>query len=110
MNLCELKYYLPTTRLLFVLLYFQLVQWINDAGMAEGVKKVNLLRKIIEVLLHQGSQFVPLYIQNILSFGGDKSNDVKKQVIVFIEEIRLVRETNKFASMWLLPRSPISLN
>lgn len=56
--------------------------------MAEGGKKVQLLRKTIEVLLHQGSQYIPLYIQNILSFGGDRSNNVKKQVIVFIEEIR----------------------
>lgn len=66
----------------------QLVQWINDAGMAEGNKKSDLLRKIIEVLLHQASLMLPVYIDNILSFVSDKSTDVKKQVIAFIEEIR----------------------
>lgn len=66
----------------------QLVQWINDAGMAEGHKKADLLRKIIEVLLHQASQMVPVYIDNILSYVSDKSTEVKKQVVAFIEEIR----------------------
>ncbi|CAH2090114.1 unnamed protein product [Euphydryas editha] len=65
----------------------QLIQWINDAGMAEGNKKANLLRKIIEVLLHQAPQMVPVYMENILSFVSDKSTDVKKQVVAFIEEL-----------------------
>ncbi|CAH0755472.1 unnamed protein product [Diatraea saccharalis] len=65
----------------------QLIQWINEAGMAEGTKKVNLLRKVIEILLHSASQMLPVYMENILSYVSDKSNDVKKQVIGFIEEI-----------------------
>lgn len=65
----------------------QLIQWINDAGMSEGHKRSDLLRKIIEVLLHQGSSLIPLYVENILSFVSDKSTDVKKQVIGFIEEL-----------------------
>lgn len=56
--------------------------------MSEGTKRANLLRKIIEVLLHQGSQMIPVYMENILSFVSDKSTDVKKQVIGFIEELR----------------------
>lgn len=56
--------------------------------MAEGHKKADLLRKIIEVLLHQASQMVPVYIDNILSYVSDKSTEVKKQVLAFIEEIR----------------------
>ncbi|XP_075976917.1 symplekin scaffold protein [Anticarsia gemmatalis] len=65
----------------------QLVQWINEAGMAEGGRKSDLLRKIIEVLLHQCSQMIPVYLENILSLASDKSTDVKKQVIAFIEEL-----------------------
>lgn len=65
----------------------QLVQWINDAGMAEGGRKSDLLRKIIEVLLHQCSQMIPVYLENVLSLANDKSTDVKKQVIAFIEEL-----------------------
>ncbi|CAG9583059.1 unnamed protein product [Danaus chrysippus] len=65
----------------------QLVQWINEAGMSEGNKKVNLLRKIIEVLLHQAPQMVPVYMDNILSCVSDKSTDVKRQVVAFIEEL-----------------------
>ncbi|XP_046967815.1 symplekin [Vanessa cardui] len=65
----------------------QLVQWINEAGMAEGTKKANLLRKIVEVLLHQAPQMVPIYMENILSLVNDKSTDVKRQVVAFIEEL-----------------------
>lgn len=56
--------------------------------MSEGNKKVNLLRKIIEVLLHQAPQMVPVYMDNILSCVNDKSADVKRQVVAFIEELR----------------------
>lgn len=66
----------------------QLVQWINDAGMTEGHKKADLLRKIIEVLLHQASQMIPVYIDNVLSYVSDKSTEVKKNLVTFIEEIR----------------------
>lgn len=67
---------------------FQLVQWINDAGLSEGTKRANLLRKIIEVMIHQAPQSIPTYIENVLSFVSDKSTDVKKQVVAFIEELR----------------------
>ncbi|XP_045773505.1 symplekin isoform X2 [Maniola jurtina] len=65
----------------------QLIQWINEAGMSEGKKKANLLRKIIEVLLHQVPTMVPVYMENILSFVSDKSPEVKKLVVGFIEEL-----------------------
>ncbi|KAJ2951468.1 hypothetical protein O0L34_g13620 [Tuta absoluta] len=65
----------------------QLVQWINEAGMADGGKKAGLLRKIIEVLLHQAPNMIPVYLDNILSNVSDKFPDVKKQVVAFIEEI-----------------------
>ncbi|CAH2041674.1 unnamed protein product, partial [Iphiclides podalirius] len=65
----------------------QLVQWINEAGMSEGNKKANLLRKIVEVMIHQAPQTIPLYMENVLSFVSDKSTEVKKQVIAFIEEL-----------------------
>lgn len=66
----------------------QLVQWINEAGMAEAKKKSDILRKILEVLLHQVPQMIPVYMDNILSYVNDKATEVKKQVIAFIEEIR----------------------
>ncbi|CAD0197620.1 unnamed protein product [Chrysodeixis includens] len=65
----------------------QLVQWINDAGMAEGGRRADLLRKVIELLLHQCSSLLPMYIENVLSFVNDKFTDVKKQVISFIEDL-----------------------
>lgn len=73
---------------MFLFHNFKLVQWINDAGMAESGRKSDLLRKIIEVLLHQCSHMIPAYLENVLSLVSDKSTDVKKQVIAFIEELR----------------------
>lgn len=64
------------------------MQWINEAGMAEGNKKAALLRKIIEVLIHQVPQMISTYLDIILSYSSDKSTEVKKQVISFVEEIR----------------------
>ncbi|XP_053608461.1 symplekin [Plodia interpunctella] len=65
----------------------QLVHWINEAGMAEGKKKADLFRKISEVLLHHAPQMIPVYMENILSYASDKSTEVKKQVVSFIEEL-----------------------
>lgn len=56
--------------------------------MSEGKKKSDLLRKIIEVLLHQGSEMLPVYMEIILSYVSDKNTDVKRHVIGFIEELR----------------------
>ncbi|XP_026745260.1 symplekin-like, partial [Trichoplusia ni] len=65
----------------------QLVQWINEAGMAEGGRRAELLRKVIELLLHQCSSMLPVYVENVLSFVNDKSTEVRKQVISFIEDL-----------------------
>lgn len=72
----------------FVPRRFQLITWINDAGMVEGNKKADLLRKVIEVLIHQVPQMIPTYLDIIMSYSSDKSTEVKKQVIAFVEEIR----------------------
>ncbi|XP_059046679.1 symplekin-like [Achroia grisella] len=76
------KYHQSTT-----LAQNQLIQWLNEAGMAEGNKKADLLRKSIEILLHQTPQMIPVYMDNILSCVSDKSTDVKKIVVGFIEEL-----------------------
>ncbi|KAJ8720016.1 hypothetical protein PYW07_012059 [Mythimna separata] len=65
----------------------QLVQWINDAGMSEGARRADNLRKAVELLLHQCSSVLPQYIENILTYYCDKSVDVRKLVIAFIEEL-----------------------
>ncbi|VVD01256.1 unnamed protein product [Leptidea sinapis] len=65
----------------------QLIQWINEAGMSEGNKKAGLLRKIIEVLMHQLSSLIPLYMENVLKFVNDKTTEVRKIVVGFIEQL-----------------------
>lgn len=65
----------------------QVIQWINDAGMSEGNRRADCVRKVVELLLHQCSSMLPLYMENILAYVNDKSTDVKKQVISFIEEL-----------------------
>lgn len=65
----------------------QLVTWINDAGMAAGNRKADLLRKINEIMIHQTPESVPLYLDTILSWVNDKSTEVKKQIVFLIEEL-----------------------
>ncbi|XP_045523080.1 symplekin isoform X1 [Pieris brassicae] len=65
----------------------QLIQWINEAGMSEGGKRAGFLRRIVEVLTHQLSAMIPMYMDNVLSFVNDKSTDIRKIVIGFIEEL-----------------------
>ncbi|KAJ8719394.1 hypothetical protein PYW08_011569 [Mythimna loreyi] len=65
----------------------QLIQWINEAGMTEGSRRADSLRKAVELLLHQCSSMLPQYIENILTYYCDKSVDIRKLVIAFIEEL-----------------------
>lgn len=58
--------------------------------MSEGGKRASFLRRIVEVLTHQLSSMIPMYMENVLSFVNDKCTDVRKIVIGFIEELRLV--------------------
>ncbi|KAG6455912.1 hypothetical protein O3G_MSEX009451 [Manduca sexta] len=65
----------------------QLAHWLNETGMSDGHKKADLLRKSIELLLHQCSHMLPTHLENVLSYVSDKSTDIKKQVVGFIEEL-----------------------
>ncbi|CAK1542923.1 unnamed protein product [Leptosia nina] len=65
----------------------QLIQRINEAGMSEGGKRAGLLRKIIEILTHQLSPMIPMYMENVLSFINDKLPETRKIIIAFIEEL-----------------------
>ncbi|CAG9135473.1 unnamed protein product [Plutella xylostella] len=68
----------------------QLVTWLNEAGLAEGGRRAELLRKAAEVLLHQLPALLPAHLDLVLSHAADKHTDVKKVVIGFIEQISSV--------------------
>lgn len=71
---------------------FQIIEWVNKSsdGSANVQQKCEAITQIQEVLLHSDSDLLDEFIDNILSFSHDASQDVRRGVVGFIEEIRYV--------------------
>lgn len=80
----------PTFHLLFPLLTIQIIEWVNKCsdGSANAHQKCEAITQIQEVLLHSDTDLLDEFIDNILSFSHDVSQDVRRCVVGFIEEIR----------------------
>ena len=50
-------------------------------------KKCELLTKVQELLLHSGAELLDEFIDNVLTFGHDPVQDVRRIVVGFIEEV-----------------------
>lgn len=59
-------------------------------GSANSQQKCEAITQIQEVLLHSDSDLLDEFIDNILSFAHDVSQDVRRCVVGFIEEIRYI--------------------
>lgn len=71
---------------------FQIVEWVNKSsdGSANAQQKCEAITQIQEVLLHSDSDLLDEFIDNVLSFSHDASQDVRRSVVGFIEEVRYV--------------------
>ncbi|XP_077293057.1 symplekin scaffold protein [Arctopsyche grandis] len=69
----------------------QVVEWINQLDFSAPGKKVNLLRKIQELLIHQCPHALPGYLDDVLCHVNDRNQDVKKLLIGFMEEISKIK-------------------
>lgn len=65
----------------------KVIEWLNEAGLADNAEKCLLIVKIQELLINTGSDLLEEFIDNVLVFGQDPVADVKKAVVVFIEAI-----------------------
>lgn len=74
----------------FVVFVFQIIEWVNKCsdGTANSHQKCEAITQIQEVLLHSDSDLLDEFIDNILSFSHDASQEVRRSVVGFIEEIR----------------------
>lgn len=73
----------------------QIVEWLNEVSMssAEDVKVTNLC-KAQEVLLNKEPHLLQLYLGNVLEFAVDRSAEVRKAIIGFVEEAGLLSMTH----------------
>ncbi|EFN77112.1 Symplekin [Harpegnathos saltator] len=64
-----------------------IVEWLNEVSISsvEDVKVANIC-KIQEVLLNKESHLLQLYLGNVLEFAADRSAEVRKTIIGFVEE------------------------
>ncbi|KAJ6633749.1 Symplekin [Pseudolycoriella hygida] len=67
----------------------KIIEWVNKCsdGSANSQQKCEAITQIQEVLLHSHSDLLDEFIDNLLSFSHDVSQDVRKCVVGFIEEI-----------------------
>ncbi|GAB0092927.1 Symplekin [Sergentomyia squamirostris] len=65
----------------------KVVEWINEAQVAEKAEKCELISKIQELTVHSEEDILEEFIDSILSFAQDPLADVKKSVIGFMEAV-----------------------
>lgn len=65
----------------------KIIEWLNEAALAEKQEKIELIAKIQELLLNTDAEVVDEFIDNILVFGQDTLADVKRAVAGFIEAV-----------------------
>ncbi|XP_044752882.1 symplekin isoform X2 [Coccinella septempunctata] len=67
-----------------------LVQWLNDIGLIESnTDKLEYFFKIQEMLLRKSPNLLPKYLSHVLNFTTNKSGDLKKALVGFIEEFKM---------------------
>ncbi|KAJ8979540.1 hypothetical protein NQ317_017688 [Molorchus minor] len=80
------------------------VQCLNDASLVqETSEKLNNFYKIQETLLRKTPSLLSKYLQHVLNFTTDRSADIKKALVGFIEELSKVRES-------LIPKVMLNLH
>ncbi|XP_045470394.1 symplekin [Harmonia axyridis] len=71
-----------------------LVEWFNEIGLSENnAEKLEYFFKIQEMLLRKSPNLLSKYLSNVLNFTTNKSGDLKKALVGFIEELCKLKET-----------------
>ena len=70
---------------------FQIVELLNQANLLTSDKeKINLLAKVQELVIHRKPELLDSFYDEIVAFISDRSADVRKWTVCFIEEAWLV--------------------
>ncbi|XP_058118811.1 symplekin [Anopheles coustani] len=65
----------------------KIVEALNEAQTATPARKCELIAKVQELLLHTDVELLNEFLENILVFGHDPNQDVRKNIAGFIEEM-----------------------
>ena len=69
----------------------QIVELLNQANLLTSDKeKINLLAKVQELVIHRKPELLDSFYDEIVAFISDRSADVRKWTVCFIEEAWLV--------------------
>ncbi|KAF5307789.1 hypothetical protein FQR65_LT06661 [Abscondita terminalis] len=71
-----------------------IVQWLNTATYSQNsTEKYEIIHKLQEFLIRKVPNLLPKFLPTLLDFATDKSADVKKALVAFIEEACKVNES-----------------
>ncbi|KAF4519099.1 hypothetical protein B566_EDAN010521 [Ephemera danica] len=65
---------------------FQIIELLNEAAIGNDKTKVENLYKVQEMILNKSPNLLDNFLEEIIGFQTDKSADVRKAVVAFIEE------------------------
>lgn len=65
----------------------KVIDWLNEAGLAEKNKKCELIRQVQELLVNSEAELLEEFIDNVLTFAQDPVADVKRAAVTFIEAV-----------------------
>ena len=68
---------------------FQIIDWLSEcnSGTSKATEKCETIKKIQELLMHSDAELLEEFMENVLAFGHDPTQDVRRVVVGFIEEI-----------------------
>lgn len=67
--------------------YSTVIEWLNNASLATDHEKVDYLRKVSEIVINKEPELLKEFLDNILAFQSDRSVEVRKLIVTFIESI-----------------------
>ncbi len=65
----------------------QVVELLNDASMAtDPTERIDALRKVQELIIHKDPELLDNFLDEVIGFQTDRTQDVRKWVVAFMEE------------------------
>jgi symplekin len=70
----------------FTLHVLQIVEWLNQASLSTDSTKTDHLRRVQEIIINKDASLLDNFLDEVLGFQNDRSADVRKFIVGFIEE------------------------
>lgn len=64
----------------------KIVEWLNQASLSTDSTKTDYLRRVQEIIINKDASLLDNFLDEVLGFQNDRSGDVRKFIVGFIEE------------------------